>query len=317
MAVDGPVGSPGTVHVIVTCTNRKSQPVPDRCHLRSVPAGDTDGRARDWICRLSDTSYSPLVAARDLYAGEHWVVACGLPDLAGGGRIQLWACSAGYGLIPADALVHPYAATFTGGHPDTVPGGADGAGAWWRALSLWEGPSSGRPRSIRELAAKEPTASYLLALSASYLHACREDIVAASSLVRDPDRFVVVSAGARDPGRLAHVMVPADARLQALLGGTRQALNARIAAHLLSAGIIGRADAARHLARLLAQQPSVPRYERKKLSDAEVLALIADGLTRSPGASASRLLRQFRDAGYACEQARFGRLHQLFTENAT
>ena len=141
--------------------------------------------------------------------------------------------------------------------------------------------------------------------------------MAASSLVRDPDRFVVVSAGARDPGLLAHVMVPADARLQALLGGTRQALNARIAAHLLSAGIIGRADASRHLARLLAQQPSFPRYERKKLSDAEVLALIADGLARSPGASASRLLRQFRDAGYACEQHASAVFTSVFTENAT
>ena len=57
MAADGHSGSPGTVHVIVTCTNRKSQPVPDQCHLGSVPAGDTDERARDWIRRLSDCSY--------------------------------------------------------------------------------------------------------------------------------------------------------------------------------------------------------------------------------------------------------------------
>ena len=124
--------------------------------------------------------YSPLIAARDLYAGEHWMVACGLPDLAGGGRIRLWVCSAGYGLIPADAPVRPYAATFTGGHPDSVPGGADGATAWWHALSLWEGPSSGQPRSIRELAAKEPAASYPAGAFRSYLHACRDDIAAAS-----------------------------------------------------------------------------------------------------------------------------------------
>ena len=241
--------------------------------------------------------------------------ACRISQVAGG-----YGC--GYarpadGLIPADAPVRPYAATFTGGHPDSVPGGATGARAWWNALGSWEGPIVGQPRSIRELAAGEPTASYLLALSPPYLYACGEDMVAASSMVRDPDRFVVVSAGARDPGPLADVMVPADARLQTLLGGTRQALNARIAAHLLAAGIVGRADAARHLALLLAKQPSIPRYDRKKLSDAEVLAWIEDGLTRSPGISASRLLRQFRDAGYACEQGRFGRLHQLFTENAT
>ena len=54
------------------------------------------------------------------------MVARGLPDEAGGRPAQLWACSAGYGLIRADALVRPYAATFTSGHPDSVPSGADG-----------------------------------------------------------------------------------------------------------------------------------------------------------------------------------------------
>ena len=82
-------------------------------------------------------------------------------------------------------------------------------------------------------------------------------------------------------------------------------------------GSVSRAEACRQLARLLAQQPPLPRYERKKLSDTEVLALIKDGLDQSPGTSASRLLRQIRDAGYACEQRRFGHLFQAFRENAT
>jgi hypothetical protein len=305
------------LHLIVTCTNRKSLAVPSQYRLGSVPGADVGTRAFEWIRRLSANVDSQLIAAQHLYAGEHWMVACGLPRLTGCGRIQLWACSAGYGLISADALVLPYAATFTSGHPDSVPGGAEGAKAWWDALSNWKGPSANHPRSICELAETEPTASFLLVLSAPYLRACEHDIAAANRLVRDPDRFMVVSAGARNPGMLGDVMVPADARLQAFLGGTRQALNARIAAHLISAGIRSRTAAVRHLVRLLAEQPPIPRYERKKLSDAEVLALIGDGLTRLPGASASRLLRQLRDAGYACEQGRFGRLHKHFIEDLT
>jgi hypothetical protein len=182
---------------------------------------------------------------------------------------------------------------------------------------MWEGPSPGQPRSIRDLAATEPSANFLLVLSASYFHACREDIAQASKLVRDPDRFIVVSAGARNQGPLGSLMVPADARLQACLGGTRQALNTRIAAHLASAGIRSRMQATGHLAQLLTEQPPITRYERKKLSDTEVLALIKDGLAQSPGASASQLLRQFRDAGYACEQGRFGQLFRVFTGKAT
>jgi hypothetical protein len=317
MAPDGDMADAGTLHVIVTCTNRKSRPIPDCCRLRSVTEIDIGERVREWIRRLRGIPDSPLITARDLYAGEHWQVACSLPGMAGEQRIRLWACSAGYALIPADAQVRPYSATFTSGHLDSVPGGTEGAKAWWDELSNWEGPSQGEPRSIRALAETTPAAGFLLVLSTPYLRACEDDIAAAIGLVRDPDRFMVVSAGARSPGLLGNVMVPADARLQAALGGTRQALNTRIAAYLLSGGICSRADAAQHLAQLLAEQPPIPRYERKKLSDAEVLALIEDGLARSPGASASRLLRHIRDAGYACEQGRFGRLHKLFTENAT
>jgi hypothetical protein len=167
------------------------------------------------------------------------------------------------------------------------------------------------------LTAADSAAGFLLVLSASYLQACRDDITAAIELVRDPDRLMVVSAGARNPGQLTNLLVPADARLQACLGGTRQALNIRIAAYLATAGIRSRAEATDHLTQLLEEQPPITSYGRKKLSDREILALIKDGLAQTPGASASRLLRQFRDAGYACEQARFGHLYQFFTENAT
>jgi hypothetical protein len=108
-------------------------------------------------------------------------------------------------------------------------------------------------------------------------------------------------------------MVPADARLQALLGGTRQALNVRIAAHLLSSGISGRGAAAEYLARLLAEQPPVRRYERRKLTDGEVSEMISCRLAQAPTMPASRMLREFRDAGYACEQQRFGQLHRAVT----
>ena len=161
------------------------------------------------------------------------------------------------------------------------------------------------------LAAADPSASFLLALSAAYLGACRDDITGAATQVADPDAFMVISAGARFPGSTAGVMVPASARLQSCLGGTRQTLNIRIAAHLLSAGITSRAGASRYLTQLITEQPPIRRYERKKLTDQEVRELIAQRLAQEPGISASRLLREFRDSGYACEQQRFGQLHRL------
>jgi hypothetical protein len=300
---------PRTVHVIVTCTSRKTLPVLPELRLDNISGSGTALRAREWAARLAGTSHAPLVAAQDLYAGEHWMIARGLSGRACHARTRLWVCSAGYGLIPADAQIHPYAATFSG-RPDRVPGGADGGRRWWHALSGWEGPAAGEPRSIGSLAAADPSACFLVALSAPYLNACRDDITAAARLVADPNTFMVISAGTRFPGSIDAAMVPADARLQAFLGGTRQALNARIAAYILSTGISSRAEAAHCMTRLLAEQPPVTRYERKQLSDREVTEMIVCRLARAPQMSASRLLREFRDAGYACEQQRFTRLHR-------
>jgi hypothetical protein len=128
--------------------------------------------------------------------------------------------------------------------------------------------------------------------------------------VADPDRLVVISAGTRNAGPLEGLLVPADARLQACLGGTRQTINSRVATELLSKGITSRAEATRYLTDLLEAQPPIRRYDRKKLTDEQTLALIGEALARVPGVSASKLLREFRDAGYACEQGRFAELHR-------
>jgi hypothetical protein len=301
-----------TIHVVVTCTNRKTRTVPAHLSLAHVHATNVVQQAAKWITRLGREQADSGVPARDLYAGEHWTIARGLPDYGGTHeKVYLWACSAGYGLIPASAPIHPYAATFAPGHADSVPGDP---GHWWRTLSEWEGPEPGQPRTIVALTQAYPDALFMLMLSPPYLRACHNDIRAAITKASHPDSFLLISAGTRRPGDLGDIFLPADARLQSCLGGTRQALNVRVGERLLKERIRSRIDAANYLNELLQAQPPLMRYDRKNLSDEEVISLIMDGLARSPGASASRLLREFRDSGYACEQGRFGELYRKLTE---
>jgi hypothetical protein len=308
--MSGPTGdrAVNTVHVIVTCSNRKTRPVPDHLRLANVPGGTDVKRARNWIIRLGQQKSTRPVAASDLYAGEHWAIARSLPDLGGAHeKVHLWACSAGYGLTSATVPIHPYAATFATGHADSVTGDTS---RWWRALGEWTGPDPAQPRTIRALAETDPGAVFMLMLSPPYMQACHDDIEAACEKVSCPDRFLLISAGVSRRRDLSPILVPSDARLQHCLGGTRQALNVRVGASLLAAGIRGHADASAHLSSLLQAQPPLVRYDRKKLNDDEVMSFIKDGLARFPRASASRLLRELRDEGYACEQGRFGQLHQ-------
>jgi hypothetical protein len=297
--------------VVVTCTRRKRRPTPRELCLRHITGVRIPTRLRAWTERLASTP-TPTDTAADLYAGEHWEVARRLPDASAGSNVDLWVCSAGYGLIPSTAAIRPYSATFSPGSPDSVPGGAEGAAAWWNALCTWKGPADG-PRSIASLLAEDPEARILLCLSASYLRACADDIAEAVQEAPTSGRLSIISAGTKAHPDLDEWILPADARLQAALGGTRQALNVRVAEHLLAKGVIDHEEMKETLAKLLVDQPPLPRYDRRPASDAEIRTFIRAAVRTDASATHTRLLRQFRDEGRACEQSRFASLFRAET----
>lgn len=302
----------GAVHVVVTCTNRKSVPVPRPLHLRHLPHDDPGPRAKAWIGRLRSEP-TPAIPAVDLYAGEHWHVARRLtePAVSDPAVPSLWVCSAGYGLVRADAPLRPYAATFSPGHEDSVGGDTSSLAGWWGTLATWRGPQPGMPRRLAELAAADPTSTLLLALSPAYLRACGDDVLAAAEALASPDQLSVLCLGWSSGDRLAEYVIPADARLQHTLGGTRQALNTRLLSYLLRhhKGALVRPALRRTTATLLAGLPPIPTYDRQPRSDAQVKAFIARRFRTRPGASCTGLLREYRDGGNACEQSRFRRLY--------
>ena len=300
------------VRVVVTCTHRKTRPVPASLRFRAVTGVRTPTRLRAWTARLAETPVSP-VPALELYAGEHWDVARRLANTSTTGTaVELWVCSAGYGLIPAGSPIVPYAATFTAGHPDSVPSGTVGASAWWDALAEWTGPASAA-RSLSDLVGSDPQARVLVVLSAAYLKACRDDLCRAIDRLGDDKQLSIISAGTKVDGDLDGFLLPCDARLQTAVGGTRQALNVRTAELLLAAGLVEHDEMSEELAKLLADQPAVARYGRRPACDAEIRAFIRVRLRTDPAATHTRLLREFRNENRACEQGRFAGLFRAET----
>src|SRR5687767_8920356 len=68
------------INVVVTCTKRKTRPVPLRLRLRSVNAQGAGGRVTQWVHRLESVA-AQHVTATALYAGDQWQVAKSLPSL--------------------------------------------------------------------------------------------------------------------------------------------------------------------------------------------------------------------------------------------
>jgi hypothetical protein len=300
------------VHIVITCANRKRQAVPDALQLRRTPGVREAARASRWMQRLT-TAATDAVPAEHLYAGEHWSIARSLPSLASGfSGTALWVASAGWGLIPAHAPIRAYSATFASGHPDSVATDTRGAQLWWQALATWPGPAAGSPRSLAGLVAEHPRERVMVVLSEAYFAGCETDLRAALA-VSTPGQVSILAAGLAPRSDLEEWYLPADARLQHVVGGTRGALNVRIAADLLAAGLSDHVAMADRLRQQLAAAPALMVYERCRLTDDDVLAFIQARRATDPNVSRTRLLRELRTSGKACEQARFG---DLFTTAA-
>ncbi len=310
------------LNLVVTCSDRKTCPVPRSRMLRSISGANIEDRVHRWVETLEDGSDGSLPAV-DMYAGDHWTVVKSLETVAKGRGLDasVWVASAGYGLIPLRGMVRSYSATFSPSHPDSVAAGGNGtdtralARRWWSALSLWRRGKPDIPRSLSELAAQEPNGALFVAASPDYLSAASEDLEGAANTLESPDRIAVFSAATGSLGVLERFRVPSSARLQALLGGARQSLNARLLKRALEEARPNSrftAPVLRAWAEELAtMQPPAPRYNHAPMSDDEVRSYITSKLADNPSARHTALLRQLRDSGRACEQSRF---RTLFNE---
>jgi hypothetical protein len=320
---------PKILHIVTTCTDRKRAPVPHDRKLREARNAPVRVRAKAWWQRLSRSREPFPVSARDLYAGEHWCTALRLPTVPPLRRatVNPWVASAGYGLVGWDTPLKPYSATFAAGVADSVlvglPEGTSRGPflqAWWDAISAFSGPVSGAPRRVAELARRDPDSTILVVAPPDYVRAMEGDLLVARSLLARPGRLVIVSNRAKlAHGPLAANLVPVDQRARAVVGGTMQGLNARVALELLRRLGKARLEAGKlqALYQAMTQDASTPtRPKGEPMTDDQVIVFIREQVAADPKAKQTRLLRKLRDSGRSCEQARFRGLFQRVTKSS-
>lgn len=317
---------PTDIHIVASCTDRKRVPVPLELRLREIRALDIRTRARRWREHLRTHSHS-TTQAQELYAGDHWRVVMELPTLAAQAHLHphLWVASAGYGLIPSDAAIRPYSATFSRGHADSVAADTTSQGTtaahrqWWQALSEEATPDPKAPRSISRLAEKSPHSRILVVASPAYVAAIEDDLRAAASVLRRPEQLLIVSTPSPlSTGPLARHWIPSSAHLQAHLGGARLSLHARVARDILQhsrrdASFLDAPQVRQYYEQLIQRSAPPKRYGRTPMTDDQVRQFIEQEL-RTETRSCSATLRLLRDRGLACEQQRFKRIFSKLQE---
>ncbi len=310
------------LHIIAACAQRKRLPVDSNLRLRSHGASATETRFQSFVAAL-EAAPGERLPARDLYIGSYWAAVRALPEIGSqrGLASSLWVASAGYGLIPADAPVCAYSATFQAGSPDGVASSEgdvpvrEQLSSWWTELATWRGPTQSSPRRVRDLVTSDRKAAFVVIASPRYVQAMGSDLKQAATLVGD--RLIVVSSvgAAAEPGIAEH-LVPSEASLLPVVGGALPALHARVARDILiTTGTRElRAPYLQARYRSIAERSSYAGMpQRDDASDAEIIAFIRRAVSNRPGLRHTPALRLWRGGGRACEQGRFKRLFREVT----
>ena len=311
------------LNIVVSCTDRKRFSVPVGLRVRAIRDMPLKQRFERWWDRLSEARAQPI-QAQDLYMGDHWQICRSLPEIAKekGFRPNLWITSAGYGLVAADALLHPYSATFATGQPDavvTATEGPQGLRRWWSLLAGRQGPLRGAPRTLTEVVRSAPRCHVLLVCSPTYVRALSDDLVEAVDEMAHRDQFLIVTSPSSMSPALQEQVIPSEGRLRGLVGGALPSLHARVARRILGEVGVSRLSASDIRTRyeaLLRRTPALPRHDRIAMTDAQVHRYIRASLRRQPTLTRTPMLRELRDSGYACEQARFRTIFQEATPHA-
>lgn len=255
----------------------------------------------------------------NLYLGNAWHAVRRLREKGVGEnvRVDVWVCSAGYGLIHADDLIRSYAATFGSGKKDSVAAGVEPDASlpflqeWWEGLANWEGPGRSRPRCVRDLCKRDRKHPMLVAMSQRYLGVIEPDLLRGWEQMSDPNLLTIISAGTQRLNDLTSRLMPIDGRLRNVVGGSMHELNTRILGRVLERTSVEHLTTPKirnRLTRWMNDAEPLEVFDRRPMSDEQVVAFIEKQLKRNPEARPTRLLRMLRESNWACEQKRFHRL---------
>lgn len=300
-----------TLNVIASCADRKRGTVPAALCLREHRGPDLETQFSSWWTALESVEAERLPAV-DLYAGPYWTAVKGA-SVVGKIAVRRWVASAGYGLVPFEAKLKPYAATFASRTDDSVtPPGEDPtewSQGWWESLGKARPKGSRSPRTLSALVAEDPTANLLVLGSPSYLRAIEPDLAAAATSLRGELLVVGGSPGPTSTSLRAH-WLPSTASLLPHVGGALHALHGRVGAKIVDefANGVTLAEARSTWAERAAEPAKPLAPVRDAATDDEVRAFIRRSLDAGASPRHTPLLRAYRSAGWACEQSRFREL---------
>jgi hypothetical protein len=307
------------IHLITNCTSSKSNKLKHDVKIKDINE-ESCSPTKSWFYKLQ--SQKDLVAAIDVYVGDHWSKVNEIYNLA----FPVWVVSAGYGLISAKKEISSYNATFNGNNENSVSKFFSGENlaekniSWWNEINIKETNGCQEYGPIEGLYKKHTSDLFFIVVPPNYLKVLEPELqkLVSSGIVHKENTFIFSSKQNLNPS-LKNFYFQAKDNFCKHLGGSRISLNIRLANYIMKRLTLERAVAPQVenlYNELLKNSPPAEKFNRKKMTDEDVFHFITEELESSGinKSSASKLLRALRSKGMACEQKRFGKLYKEFIE---
>jgi len=308
------------INLITTCTNGKHG---DKNNLLSLSEYLSEEiSSADLIDAWCDTlnatlSTSALIQVENLYKGGHWATAKAIREEY---SVDLWALSAGLGLLHCEDKVVPYKATFAKGYQESIPLFADACSGktfhkvWWQAITERSFFKSAHPTSLTELMRTRPGDYFVICGSPDYINAIESDLVSGLHYLESPKKQLVIITSKKTTAALGDYFLTSNHNIAGWFKCNMLMLNIMLAHYFIKTFKVNAHDDFSVVAQLLsAQFHSLPAKEATrgiKRQVEEVQVYISMLLQQQPAISATQALRTFRDAGNAFEEKRFRALFQ-------
>ena len=174
---------------------QKRGEVDESLHLGNFADLDAHEASKRWLQRL-EVGGGPGVPARDLYLGSHWKESLEAERTARDLDLNpsLWVLSAGYGLLPADEMVVPYAASFAPGE-DSIQNlkWRDSLASHHRPRHWWDWINQRiEGEGLSRFQEEGPETTFLFILSQEYYGALEHELL---ELIGAGKNVILVSAG--------------------------------------------------------------------------------------------------------------------------
>jgi len=304
--------------LVVPCTKSKSRPVPSTMCFGALPTNSCAEVTHYWLKAASQVEVT--TSAKTLYTGSGWRQALRAHQLMGPDA-ELWAASAGFGLVAGDEELPSYAATFASEENrvadrlTSFSSHSSAHAAWWESIN----DQRGRTKTPLQSTFTEYD-RVVVALSAPYLAALIEDLERGAK-IWGPERLWLIAVSA-EPSKLStklrQCLVPLTSKMEQLINSPRATLNISSVVwwldNIVSVEGWSRVRQNKEVQKRLATlKPAAARVKRS-LNDDEVLRWIEEQKQVDPNGGKTRLLQMLRASGRACEQNRFSRVYAEVTK---